>query len=113
MSPFLKKYVKYPLEAIVVSFIYFSSKILGYKRGSDFIAVFFKFLGLTLKPRKRIVEHNLKTVFPEIDQQRMNSIVTNMWDNWGRTTSDYCNLDYIYQHINEYTDIKKWFFEET
>ncbi len=106
MSPFLKKYVKYPLETIVVGFIYLSSKTLGYRHGSDFIANFFKFFGNALKPRKRIVIANLKTVFPNIEEQEIKRITSDMWDNWGRTTSDYCNLDYIYNHLDEYVTIK-------
>ena len=106
MSPFLKKYIKYPAEAVVVSFIYLSSKIFGYKFGSNFMGGFFKFFGKILSPRKRVVDANLKIVFPEISDTEIKEITSGMWENWGRTTADYCNLDHIYQNLEKYVTVK-------
>jgi len=106
MSPFLKKYIKYPAETVVVSFIYLSSKIFGYRCGSNFIGGFFKFFGKILSPRKRIVEKNLKIVFPNISATTTKEIISGMWENWGRTTADYCNLNHIYKNLEKYVTVK-------
>lgn len=107
MNLSLKKYFKHFLEIFAVSIIYISSRILGYRRGSDFIGAFFKFAGPKIRRRKKIAYKNLDIIFhnTKTDQEK-SEIVKSMWNNWGRTTADYCNLNYIYKNFDEFITVR-------
>lgn len=101
MNQFLKKYVKYPIENFAVALIY-STKLFGYKKSSDIVGYCFKKLGKFIKKRDQIASKNLDIIFatnPKSESEKR-IILDDMWENWGRTAADYCNLDYIYKNFN-------------
>lgn len=101
MNQFLKKYVKYPLENFAVALIY-STKLFGYEKSSDIVGYCFKKLGRLVRNRDQIASKNLDIIFSENPKTNAEKriILDDMWENWGRTAADYCNLDYIYKNFD-------------
>ena len=90
-----KYYIIYPLQAIIVTFIYGFFRVLPISIASAIGSIIGRTIGPQLTVTKR-AQTNLKTVFPEKSHVEIQTIVRAMWDNLGRTAAEYphvANID--------------------
>jgi len=85
------KKIKYFFEFIIISFLFFVYKILGLKISSFISGKLFEFFGPLFRS-KQIITSNIRRAIPQINLQEMNNIKKNMWNNYGRTLSEYMFL---------------------
>ena len=85
------KKVKYFFEFIIVSFLFFIYKILGLKISSFISGKLFEFFGPLFRSKK-IIESNIQRAIPKANLQEINNIKKDMWNNYGRTLSEYMFL---------------------
>ena len=85
------KKVKYFFEFIIVSFLFFIYKILGLKISSFISGKLFEFFGPLFRSKK-IIESNIQRAIPKANLQEINNIKKDMWNNYGRTLSEYIFL---------------------
>lgn len=85
------KNFKYFTQFILIIFLFFLFKVLGYKKASNFSAYIFKKIGSYFRS-KRIVKNNLLNLFKSIDDYNLNILVSEIWENYGRIFSDYIFL---------------------
>ncbi len=85
------KIIKYFFEFIIISFLFFIYKILGLKISSYISGKLFEFFGPLFRS-KEIIRSNIRRAIPEINLKEINNIKKNMWNNYGRTLSEYMFL---------------------
>ena len=85
------KKIKYFFEFIIISFLFLIFKILGLKISSFISGKLFEFFGPLFRS-KQIIKLNIQRAIPEISLDEMNNIKKNMWNNYGRTLSEYMFL---------------------
>jgi len=85
------KKIKYFFEFLVIAILFFFYKILGLKISSFISGKIFELFGPLFRS-KQIIKSNIQRAFPEINLQEINSIKKNMWNNYGRTLSEYMFL---------------------
>ena len=85
------KKIKYFFEFIVISFLLFIYKILGLKISSLISGKIFEFFGPLFRS-KQIIKSNIQRAIPEINPKEINNIKKDMWNNYGRTLSEYMFL---------------------
>jgi len=85
------KIIKYFFEFIIISFLFFIYKILGLKISSYISGKLFEFFGPLFRSKKIIVS-NIQRAIPGANLQKINDIKKNMWNNYGRTLSEYMFL---------------------
>lgn len=88
---FFKKYIRYPLEALIAFLVFNFFKLLPLDVASNLGSVLARTLSPLLKPTK-IAKKNLKTVFPEKTDREINDIIEKMWDNLGRNFSEFPHI---------------------
>ena len=85
------KKIKYFFEFLIISFLFIIYKILGLKISSFLSGKILEFFGPLFRS-KEIINSNIKRAIPEISSQKMNYIKKKMWNNYGRTLSEYMFL---------------------
>ena len=85
------KKIKYFFEFIIILFLFLIYKILGLKISSFISGKLFEFFGPLFRSKK-IIKSNIQRAIPEINLQEINNIKKNMWNNYGRTLSEYMFL---------------------
>tara|TARA_B100000787_G_scaffold61111_1_gene44630 strand:+ start:852 stop:1712 length:861 start_codon:yes stop_codon:yes gene_type:complete len=85
------KIIKYFFEFIIISLLFFIYKILGLKISSFISGKIFEFFGPLFRS-KQIIKSNILRAIPKISTQKMNDIKKDMWNNYGRTLSEYMFL---------------------
>ena len=85
------KKIKYFFEFIIISLLFLVYKILGLKISSFISGKLFEFFGPLFRS-KQIIKSNIQRAIPQINLQEMNNIKKNMWNNYGRTLSEYMFL---------------------
>lgn len=83
----LKK-VRYFFEWLLVSSALWYLGRLPYKKASDSGGAFFRRIGPYLK-RSRIARNNLRRAMPERDEQQIEKIIGDMWENIGRVFAEF------------------------
>ena len=86
------KKIKYFFEFIIISFLFFLYKILGLKISSFLSGKLFELFGPIFRSKKIIIS-NIQKAIPEINLQEMKNIKKDMWNNYGRTLSEYMFLE--------------------
>jgi len=86
------KIFKYFLQFIIVLSLFMTFKIIGSRNASFMGSNLAKIFGPLLRPKK-IIEKNLKICFKNDDQKMIKKISLGMWDNIGRTFSEYVFLN--------------------
>ena len=86
------KIFKYFLQFVIVSSLFMTFKIIGLRNASFMGSSLAKIFGPLLRS-KRIIEKNLKICFKNADQKKIKSISLGMWNNIGRTFSEYVFLN--------------------
>ena len=85
------KKIKYFFEFLIISLLFFIYKILGLKISSFISGKIFEFFGPFFRS-KQIIESNIQKAIPEANSEKINSIKKEMWNNYGRTLSEYMFL---------------------
>jgi len=85
------KRIKYFFEFIIISLLFLVYKILGLKISSSISGKLFEFFGPLFRS-KQIIKSNIQRAIPQINLQKMNNIKRDMWNNYGRTLSEYMFL---------------------
>ena len=85
------KIIKYFFQFIIISLLFSIYKILGLKIASFISGKIFEFFGPLFRSKK-IIKSNIRRAIPEINTKGINDIKKNMWNNYGRTLSEYMFL---------------------
>ena len=85
------KIFKYFIEFIIVSSLFATFRIIGLQNASFMGSYLARILGPLFRSKK-IIEKNLKICFKKISQEEIKKISHGMWDNIGRTFSEYVFL---------------------
>ena len=85
------KIIKYFFEFIVISFFFSIYKICGLKISSFIGGKLFEIFGPLFRSKK-IITSNIQKAFPKISLLEINDITKSMWNNYGRTLSEYMFL---------------------
>ena len=85
------KKIKYFFEFLIISVLFLIYKILGLKISSFISGKIFELFGPIFRS-KQIIKSNIQRAIPEIDTKEINNIKKDMWNNYGRTLSEYMFL---------------------
>ena len=85
------KIIKYFFEFVIISFLFSIYKILGLKNSSFISGRLSEIFGPLFRSKK-IIKSNLQKAFPKINLLEINDITKDMWNNYGRTLSEYMFL---------------------
>ena len=93
--------IKYFFQFIIIILIFSIFKILGLKISSFIGGKLFQIIGPIFRSKK-LIQKNIKRVFPDIDQINLNKITASMWNNYGRVFAEYMFIKkFRYQKENE------------
>jgi len=85
------KNIRYFFEFIIISFLFCIYKILGLEISSFISGKIFELFGPLFRSKK-LIKSNIQRAIPAISTQQINNIKKNMWNNYGRTLSEYMFL---------------------
>ena len=85
------KKIKYFFEFIIISLLFLIYKILGLKISSFISGKIFEFFGPLFRS-KQIIKSNIQRAIPQINSKKIDDIKKDMWNNYGRTLSEYMFL---------------------
>ncbi len=88
------KTLVYFVQSFVVYFFYFVGKLLGLNLSRKLFSTIFLILGPLFKSNK-IIDTNLNTFNANLTKQEKNKIISNMWNNFGKTFIEYIFLGYF------------------
>ena len=80
--------IKYLFQFVIVIFLFLIFKLLGLKFSSYLSGKLFQIVGPFFRSKK-IIELNLKNVYPELDLRNKKKIINGMWNNYGRVFAEY------------------------
>ena len=80
--------IKYFFQFLIVIFMFFIFRLLGVKISSFVGGKIFQFIGPFFRSKK-IIHLNIKRVFPNLEQNEIDKITSNMWNNYGRVFAEY------------------------
>jgi Kdo2-lipid IVA lauroyltransferase/acyltransferase len=85
------KKIKYFFEFITISLLFILYKIFGLDISSFISGKLFEFFGPLFRSKKTITS-NIQQAIPQINSKEINNIKKSMWNNYGRTLSEYMFL---------------------
>ena len=85
------KKIKYFFEFLIISFLFIIYKFLGLKISSYFSGKLFETFGPIFRS-KNLIKTNIQRAIPKINSSKIKSITKDMWNNYGRTLSEYMFL---------------------
>ena len=88
------KKIFYFIQALVIYFLFLIGFILGIKLSRIFFASLFSLFGQFFRSRK-VIDKNLNIFLPNISVEKRNEIISNMWNNYGKTFIEYIFLKKI------------------
>ena len=80
--------LKYLIQFILIILFLFIFRILGLRAASSIGGKIFQIIGPIFRS-KRLIQSNIKKVFPEIESVQLNKITSSMWNNYGRVFAEY------------------------
>ena len=80
--------LKYLIQFILIILFLFIFRILGLKTASSIGGKIFQIIGPIFRSKK-LIQSNIKKVFPEIESAQLNKITSSMWNNYGRVFAEY------------------------
>ena len=80
--------IKYFFQFLIVITMFFIFKVLGLRLSSYLGGKIFQIIGPFFRS-KNLIHQNIMKAFPNIDQKKMNEIISTMWDNYGRVFAEY------------------------
>ena len=103
MNYMIKK-IKYFLQSIIFYLFLFIGRIVGLKIGRKLFAFLFSIVGPHFKSKK-IIKENLNIFFNNTSRRDENTIINDMWKNYGMTFVEYMFLNF-FQKNNSHIDIE-------
>ena len=98
--------IRYFAEFIIVKFIFFIFKILGYKISSNLGAFIGKIFGPIFR-KKEVILNNLRISNIGQNDKTRNNIIDEMWSNYGRILSEYPFIkDFDNNKLSNYLNIE-------
>ena len=85
------KKIKYFFEFLIISSLFIIYKFLGLKISSHFSGKLFETFGPIFRS-KNLVKTNIQRAIPKINSSKIKSVTKDMWNNYGRTLSEYMFL---------------------
>jgi Kdo2-lipid IVA lauroyltransferase/acyltransferase len=85
------KKIKYFFEFLIISSLFIFYKFLGLKISSYFSGKLFEIFGPIFRS-KNLIKLNIQRAIPEINPSKIKIISNDMWNNYGRTLSEYIFL---------------------
>ncbi|MDB9802052.1 lysophospholipid acyltransferase family protein [Candidatus Pelagibacter ubique] len=85
------KKIKYFFEFLIISSLFIVYKFLGLKISSHFSGKLFETFGPIFRS-KNLIKTNIQRAIPKINSSKIKSITKDMWNNYGRTLSEYMFL---------------------
>jgi KDO2-lipid IV(A) lauroyltransferase len=85
------KKIKYFFEFLIISSLFIIYKFLGLKISSHFSGKLFETFGPIFRS-KNLIKTNIQRAIPKINTSKIKSITKDMWNNYGRTLSEYMFL---------------------
>ena len=85
------KKIKYFFEFLIISSLFIIYKFLGLKISSHFSGKLFETFGPIFRS-KNLIKTNIQRAIPKINSSKIKIITKNMWNNYGRTLSEYMFL---------------------
>ena len=82
------KKIRYFVEFLIIIFLLFIFKILGFKLASSLGGLIGRWFGPLFRSKKTILS-NISKALPEIGERNTELIVKKMWENYGRILSEY------------------------
>ena len=82
------KQIRYLIEFVVIIFLFTVIKLFGLKISQSIFSIIFKNIGPLFRSRK-ISHSNLSLALPNIDKPKRDTIIDNMWANYGKIFSEY------------------------
>ena len=82
------KQIRYLIEFVVIIFLFMVIKLFGLKISQSIFSIIFKNVGPLFRSRK-ISHSNLSLALPNIDKSKRDTIIDNMWANYGKIFSEY------------------------
>jgi len=82
------KIIKYFIEYIFIKLLFFKFQILGYKTASNLGEKIGRLFGPIVRSRNKIINNLKDSNIGNSDEER-NSIINNMWGNYGRILAEY------------------------
>ena len=86
------KLIKYFIQFLIISTLFFLFKVLGLKLSSRLSKTLFSLVGPFFRSRQ-IVYRNISRAFPNLNKDQINKISKTMWENYGRILSEYIFLN--------------------
>ena len=80
--------IKYFFQFLIIVILFSLFKILGIKISSYIGGKLFEFIGPFFRS-KELIDKNIRRAFPNIDQDKLTSIKSSMWNNYGRVFAEY------------------------
>ena len=80
--------LKYLIQFILIILFLFIFRILGLRAASFIGGKIFQIIGPIFRSKK-LIQSNIKKVFPEIESTQLNKITSSMWNNYGRVFAEY------------------------
>ena len=99
------KIFKYFLQFVIVLSLFITFKIVGLQNASFMGSLLAKIFGPLFRSKK-IIEKNLNICFKNIEQKEIKRISLGMWDNIGRTFSEYIFLKNFQKKHNNLIKLK-------
>ena len=85
------KKIKYFFEFLIIYSLFIIYKFLGLKISSHFSGKLFETFGPIFRS-KNLIKTNIQRAIPKINSSKIKSITKDMWNNYGRTLSEYMFL---------------------
>ena len=82
------KQIRYLIEFVIIIFLFMVIKLFGLKISQSIFSIIFKNVGPLFRSRK-ISHSNLSLALPNIDKSKRDTIIDNMWANYGKIFSEY------------------------
>ena len=80
--------IKYFFQFLIIVILFSLFKILGIRISSYIGGKLFEFIGPFFRS-KELIDKNIRRAFPNIDQDKLTSIKSSMWNNYGRVFAEY------------------------
>jgi len=80
--------IKYFFQFLIIIILFSLFKILGIRISSYIGGKLFEFIGPFFRS-KELIDKNIRRAFPNIDQDKLTSIKSSMWNNYGRVFAEY------------------------
>ena len=89
---FLVRWMLYPLQALLVGFLYYTISALPLRWAAGIGSFVFRTVGQRMRVA-RVAEENVQRVFPELADSERELLMQNIWDNLGRGAGEFAHFN--------------------